>query len=86
MAERAAVRRTMEMLEIQQPEQLSNLDKHCRNILKHSHPDKVEEAKRTEHTERTQSILAARALVKEEICLAAEILQSKEAQASTAKA
>ena len=86
MAERAAVRRAMETLEIQQPEQLGNLDKHCRSILKHSHPDKVEEAKRTEHTERTQSILAARALVKENLCLATEILQSEEAQAPTAKA
>ena len=86
MAERAAVRRAIEILEIQQPEQLGNLDKHCRSILKHSHPDRVEEAKRMEHTERTQFILAARALVKENLRLATEILQSEEAQASTAKA
>ena len=86
MAARAAVRRAIEMLEIQQPEQLDNLDKHCRSILKYSHPDKVEEAKRMEHTERTQLILAARALVRENLRLATEILQSEEAQASTAKA
>ena len=53
MAERAAVRQAIETLEIQQSVQLDNLDKHCHNILKHSHPDKLAEAKRMEHTEYT---------------------------------
>ena len=80
------MRQAIETLEIQQPLQLDNLDRHCRSILKHLHPDKVAEAKRTEHTEYTQFILAARALVKENLRLATEILQAKKGQASTAKA